>query len=50
MDMNEADILAGRAKSVSAKHYSMYELDKISEYYAQAWEKFGVNISENFYF
>lgn len=45
MDMNEADILAGRAKSVSAKHYAMYELDKISESYAQAWEKFGVNIS-----
>ena len=47
MDMNEADILAGRAKSVSAKHYAMYELDKISESYAQAWEKFGVNISAN---
>jgi len=28
MDMNEADILAGRAKSVSAKHYAMYEMDK----------------------
>ena len=47
MDMNEADILAGRAKSVSAKHYAMYELDKLTEDYAQAWNKFGVNISEN---
>ena len=27
MDMNEADILAGRAKSVSARHYALYELD-----------------------
>jgi intergrase/recombinase len=25
MDMNEADILAGRAKSVSARHYALYE-------------------------
>jgi intergrase/recombinase len=47
MDMNEADILAGRAKSVSAKHYAMYELDKLTEAYDQAWKKFGVNISEN---
>ena len=47
MDLNEADILAGRAKSVSAKHYAMYELDKLTEAYAQAWKKFGVNISEN---
>ena len=47
MDMNEADILAGCAKSVSAKHYAMYELDKLTEAYAQAWKKFGVNISEN---
>ena len=47
MDMNEADILAGRAKSVSAKHYAMYELDKLTEAYSQAWEKFGVTITEN---
>jgi hypothetical protein len=46
-DMNEADILAGRAKSVSAKHYAIYELDKLTEAYAQAWKKFEVNISEN---
>ena len=33
MDMNEADILAGRAKSVSARHYAIYELDRISNAY-----------------
>ena len=47
MDMNEADILAGRAKSVSAKHYAMYELDKLTETYAQAWDKFGVAIDQD---
>jgi hypothetical protein len=42
MDMNEADILAGRAKSVSARHYAIYELDRISDAYVQAWAKFNV--------
>ena len=44
MDMNEADILAGRAKSVSARHYAIYELDRISNAYAQSWANFGVTI------
>ena len=44
MDMNEADILAGRAKSVSARHYAIYELDRISNAYAKAWASFGVSI------
>src|SRR5215208_1821940 len=46
MDVNEADILAGRAKSVSAKHYAMYELDKMTEAYKEAWQRFGVNTDE----
>ena len=33
MDMNEAEMLAGRAKSVSAKHYAMYEMDKLVDSY-----------------
>jgi hypothetical protein len=31
MDMNEAHILAGRAKSVSARHYALYELDRLTD-------------------
>jgi hypothetical protein len=46
MDINEADILAGRAKSVSAKHYAMYELDKMAEEYKEAWQRFGVNTDD----
>lgn len=46
MDINEVDILAGRAKSVSAKHYAMYELDKLAEEYKEAWQRFGVNTDE----
>jgi len=31
MDPNEADVLAGRAKTVSAQHYALYQLDKMTE-------------------
>jgi len=41
--MNEADILVGRAKSVAARHYVMYEMDKMTEEYIQAWGKFNVS-------
>lgn len=43
MAETEADVLAGRAKSVSAKHYALYELDKMADKYAEAWDKFGVD-------
>jgi hypothetical protein len=46
MDMNEADILAGRAKSVSARHYALYELDRLTDAYHHAWEKLGIVISD----
>jgi intergrase/recombinase len=39
----EANILAGRAKTVDAKHYAMYELDAMSKSYAEAWKKFGID-------
>ena len=42
MDMNEADILAGRAKSVSAEHYA--EMDKLVDSYTEAWNKFCIKI------
>lgn len=41
----EANVLAGRAKSVDAKHYAMYELDEMSKKYAEAWKKFDVDIN-----
>ena len=39
----EANILAGRAKTVDAKHYAMYELDLLSNNYADSWSKFGIS-------
>jgi hypothetical protein len=37
--MNEADISAGRAKSVSAKRYTLYELDRLTDTYIQCWDE-----------
>jgi hypothetical protein len=31
MKQHKADILAGRAKTVAAQHYILYELDKMTE-------------------
>jgi intergrase/recombinase len=42
MDMNDADILAGRAKSVSARHYALYELDRLTDTYIQGWQRLGI--------
>jgi deferrochelatase/peroxidase EfeB len=39
----QADVLAGRAKSTSAQFYVAYELDKMAEKYKEAWQRFGVN-------
>jgi len=46
MDMNEADILAGRAKSASARHYALYELDRLTDAYHHGWQKLGIVISD----
>jgi len=45
MDMNEANILEGRAKSLSARHYSVYELDRLTDTYIRCWERLGVSHS-----
>ena len=42
MDMNQADILTGRAKSVSARHYALYEFVRLIDTYIQCWESLGV--------
>ena len=42
--LNEADILARRAKSVSARHYALYLLDWLTVTYIQGWERLGVTL------
>jgi Archaeal phage integrase len=36
MDKMGAEVLAGRAKSISAKHYLIHELDKMSQQYSKS--------------
>lgn len=38
-----AEVLQGRAKSISAKHYLIHELDKMVEYYANSMQRFLVS-------
>jgi hypothetical protein len=43
MDIKEAEILAGHAKSYSARHYALYELYRITgTTYIQGWERLDV--------
>ena len=47
MSFEQADVLAGRAKSTSAQFYVAYDLDKMAERYREAWQKFGVGMDES---
>ena len=40
----EANVMAGRAKSVDGKYFLIYELNEMSEKYTIAWKKFKQNI------
>jgi hypothetical protein len=44
MTSDEADALAGRAKTVSAQHYVLHDLRLLADKYVKAWNNFGVNI------
>lgn len=47
MSFEQADVLAGRAKSTSAQFYVAYDLDKMAERYREAWQKFEVRMDES---
>ena len=40
MKESGAEVLAGRARSVSAKHYLVNEIDKMVEQYDKGWKKY----------
>ena len=41
-ELDEAEVLAGRFKSVSARHYVLNDPEKLSGKYIFAWENFGI--------
>jgi intergrase/recombinase len=43
--VDEAEVLAGRFKSVSGRYYVLHDPEKLTDKYISAWQNFGVNIS-----
>jgi hypothetical protein len=43
--VDEAEVLAGRFKSVSARYYVLHDPEKLTEKYITAWMNFGVGVS-----
>jgi intergrase/recombinase len=43
MKESGAEVLEGRAKSISAKHYLINEIDKMTDQYHKAWKKYVMN-------
>lgn len=44
MGEHDAELLAGRAKNVSAKHYMIHSMEDLGKRYVEAWKMFGVMI------
>lgn len=45
MTSDEADALAGRAKTTSAQHYVLHDLKSFADKYVKAWSNFGVDVT-----
>lgn len=43
--LDEAEVLAGRYKSVSGRYYVLHDPHKLTDKYIVAWSNFGVDIS-----
>ncbi len=46
-NVDEVEVLAGRFKSVSARHYILHDSEKLSEKYRLAWKNFEITNFEN---
>jgi hypothetical protein len=46
LSVDEAEVLAGRFKSVSARYYVLHDPEKLTDKYNAAWANFGVNIGD----
>ena len=43
LGVDEAEVLAGRFKSISARHYVLHDPEKLSQKYVKAWSNFGID-------
>jgi len=46
VSVDEAEVLAGRFKSVSARYYVMHDPQKLTDKYTTAWRNFGIDVSD----
>lgn len=45
VSLDEVEVLAGRFKSVSARHYILHDPEKLSDKYVTAWMNFGIDVT-----
>ena len=45
VSVDEAEVLAGRFKSVSARYYVLHDPEKLTDKYVTAWMNFGIGVS-----
>jgi len=46
MGVDEAEVLAGRYKSVSGRYYVLHDPEKFTDKYITAWKNFGIDINK----
>lgn len=46
VSVDEAEVLAGRFKSVSARYYILQDPEKLTDKYVAAWSNFGIGVSD----
>jgi hypothetical protein len=46
MAVDEAEVLAGRYKSVSGRYYVLHDPEKFTDKYITAWKNFGIDIND----
>jgi hypothetical protein len=46
MGIDEAEVLAGRYKSVSGRYYVLHDPEKFTDKYITAWKNFGIDIND----
>ena len=49
VSLDEAEVLAGRFKSVSARYYVLHDPEKLTDKYVTAWSNFGIDVSHTSY-
>jgi deferrochelatase/peroxidase EfeB len=46
LSVDEAEVLAGRFKSVSGRYYVLHDPEKLTDKYITAWMNFGISVRD----